>query len=138
MILEKKLTIKELLKEMDYLKKQIYSLETVLQRRINPLKGITYEDVNSTIKGKGGHNDPMTNNLIQKDELKTKLDVKKDSYYSYREQAIEEIAEMMSTKSDEEMVVFFRDDLHWKWNDVIKVMHCSLRKGHYLYKKGKE
>lgn len=137
MILEKKLTIKEVLREMDYLKKQIYSLETILQKRINPLKGITYKDINCIIKG-GGNSDPMTNNLIKQEEIKTDLDAKLASYNSYREQAIEEIAIMMSTRTDEEMVVFFRDDLCWKWNDIIKVMHCSLRKGHYLYKNGKK
>lgn len=136
MILEKKLTIREILREMDYLKKQIYSLETVLQRRINPLKGITYKDINSTIRG-GGVSDPMTTNLIKQEELKTELDAKIDSYNSYREKAIEEIVEMMSTKSDEEMVVFFRDELHWKWNDIAKVVHLSIRQCQRKYKNGK-
>ena len=137
MILEEKLTINEILREMDYLKKQIYSLETILQKRINPLKGITYKDINCVIKV-GGNSDQMTNNLIKQEELKNELETKIDSYYSYRSQAIEEITNMMSTKSDEEMIVFFLFFLHWKWNDIIKVMHCSLRKGHYLYKKGKK
>ena len=130
MILEKKLTIKEILQEMRRLKSRIYSLQTILQKRINPLKEITYKDIIS--KG-GGVSDIMTTNLIKIEEDKVTLESYIESYNSYRNLAINEIIEMAETKTDAEMIVFYRDELKWKWKDICKIVHYSRAHANRLY-----
>ena len=124
MILDKKLSIKEIFQEMRRLKNRIYSLQTILQKRINPLKGITYKDIIS--KG-GGVSDIMTTNLIKIEEDKGTLESHIESYNSYRNLAISEIIEMSEVKTDVEMIVFYRDELHWKWKDIARIMNYSVR-----------
>lgn len=136
MLLEKKLNIKEILREMNRLRKRFYSLATILQKRINPLKGITYKDIQ--INGGGGASDIMTNNLIKIEEDKETLESIRDSYNSYRNLAIDRIIEMQEEKTDAEMIVFFRDELHWKWKDIARIMSYSERHCRRLYNQEKD
>lgn len=122
MISQQNLTIRDLLREMKNLKIEIETLETVLHRKVIPLKGITYKDITSS-----NHNyqDRTLETMIKVDELEIEIDSKIDSYYSYRDKAIEQIKEMRKTKPIGYMIVFYRDELHWKIRDICKITNFS-------------
>ena len=138
MISQKELTIYELLEELKNLKKEYYKLATILAKRIEPLKGLSYDDVNSTIKGRGGVKDTMTNNLAKAEEYQTKLDAIKDSYNSYYNVLMEKIEIMQGNCSEAEMIVFCRDELHWKWSDIAKMVNYTDRHCRRIYSKIKK
>ncbi len=138
MISQKHLTIHEILKEMRSLEKEYYRLATILAIRIEPLKGLSYSDINTTIKGHGGVKDIMTNNLAKAEEYQTKLEAIKASYDSYYDSAVEQIKEMQDTCSDAEMIVFYRDELRWKWAEISKVVHYTDRHCKRLYREIKK
>ena len=122
MISQQNLTIRDLLREMKNLKIEVETLETILHKKINPLKGITYKDIVSS-----NHNyyDRTLENIIKIDELEIEMDSKIESYYSYRSKAIEQIKEMRKTKPVGYMIVFYRDELHWKIRDICKMTNFS-------------
>ena len=130
MILEKKLTIEEILVEMNKLKNKIYSLETVLHKKINPLKGVTYKDI---VTKNHTNNDIILNSIIKVDELESELDATIESYNGYKNMAIREIQKMRKEKTVDEMIVLYRDKLHWKWKDICKITNYSIRQCHRKY-----
>lgn len=130
----KNLTIKELFDEMKVLRGRLIKLSHKYNRSLVGIKSITYKDV--LVKG-GKRDDVMLNSVIKREEAETEFDVVKASYEDYREVAIDKIKEMIATKSKEECIVYFRDTLEWKWNDIAKMFNYSLRQCHNLYSKGK-
>ena len=132
MILGKELTIEEILDEMNDLKKRINSIATILRIKMEPLKGIEYKDVVS--KGSNVMNDVMLNRIIKTDELAQELEAKKESYNDYRRVAVEKIQKMREEKSVDEMIVFYRDKLHWKWREIAKITNYSSRQCLRKYK----
>ena len=138
MISQKELTIYEVLRELQELKKEYYRLATLLAIRIEPLRGLSFNDVNSTIKGHGGAKDTMTNNFAKIEEYQTKLDAIKDSYDSYYNDAMKKIKIMQDSCSEAEMIVFYRDELHWKWKDIAKIVHYTDRHCKRIYNKIKK
>lgn len=138
MISQKELTIYELLEELKNLKKEYYKLATILAKRIEPLKGLSYGDVNSTIKGRGGVKDTMTNNLAKAEEYQTKLDAIKDSIESYQAELIQKLNNVYCKKRSKEKVIFLRNEMHASWNDIAFVLGLSERQCMRLYGRRKK
>ena len=134
MILEKKLTIKEIFDEMQSIKARLINLADIYHKSTASITAVTWKDI---VVGGGRKGDIMLNKVIKKEELENKFDADLASYNSYKELAIEEIREMISKESVEYCIVYFRDVLKWKWKDICKVFNYSLRQCHRLYDKEK-
>lgn len=134
MILEKKLTIKEIFDEMQSLKARLINLATVYHRSTASITAVTWKDI---VVGGGRKGDIMLNKVIKKEELENKFDADLASYNFYKELAIEEIREMISKESVEYCIAYFRDELKWRWEDIRKLFNYSLRQCHNLYNKHK-
>lgn len=134
MILEKKLTIKEIFIEMKSIRARLIYLSEKYHRSMSSITAVNWKDI---VVGGGRKGDIMLNRVIKKEELENEFDVVKASYDSYKDLAIEEIREMISTNSVEYCIVYFRDELNWKWDDISKVFNYSLRQCHNLYNKYK-
>lgn len=134
MILEKKLTIKEIFDEMQSIKASLINLATVYHRSTASITAVTWKDI---VVGGGRKGDIMLNKVIKKEELENKFDADLASYNSYKELAIEEIREMISKESVEYCIAYFRDELKWRWEDIRKLFNYSLRQCHNLYNKHK-
>lgn len=134
MILEKKLTIKEIFDEMQSLKARLINLATVYHRSTASITAVTWKDI---VVGGGRKGDIMLNKVIKKEELENKFDADLASYNFYKELAIEEIREMISKESVEYCIAYFRDELKWRWEDIRKLFSYSLRQCHNLYNKHK-
>ena len=126
MELKKELTIKEIFDEMAFLKSKLIRLAE---------KYNTWKDI-ITSGGKKG--DIMLNRTIKKDKIHDEFDIVKESYDSYKAEAIDKIKDMLSKKSTGYCIVYFRDQLKWKWKDICKLFNYSLRQCHRLYKTEKE
>lgn len=134
MILEKQLTIKEMFDELKVLKSRLIKLSDRYNRSLISVSAITWKDIVS----KGGiKGDIMLNRVIKQENLENEFDIVLASYNDYRERTIEEIRKMISENSVEYCIVYFRDDLHWKWKDISKLFNYSIRQCHNLYSKGK-
>lgn len=134
MILEKKLTIKEIFDEMKVIRSRLIELSHKYNRTLVNISAVTWKDV-VTRGGKKG--DIMLNRVIKKDELENEFDVVMESYKCYKEIAIEEIRDMIKNNSVEYCIVYFRDVLHWKWNDISKLFNYNERHCRRLYKNHK-
>lgn len=130
------LNVYDLINEMNSLKKDIYSLATLLEINVSKirLQPITIKDI--FVKG-GMPQDKMANYMIQDEKLKSDLENKIESYNSYRDLTIVEIKKMQANKSDDEMIAFYRDTLKWKWHDIAKIMNYSIRQSQRKYNKFK-
>lgn len=134
--LKKELSIKEIIAEMMTLKSKLIKLSHKYNRSMILVSAITYKDI--ITKGGKKCDDIMLNKTIQREEIKDEFDIVKASYDEYKDLAIEKIQEMIKTKRVEECIVYFRDELHWKWNDISKLFNYSLRQCHNLYSKVKK
>jgi hypothetical protein len=134
MILEKKLTIKEIFIEMKSIRARLIYLSEKHHRSTASITAVNWKDI---VVGGGRKGDIMLNRVIKKEELENEFDVVKASYDSYKDLAIEEIRKMISTHSVEYCIVYFRDELNWKWDDICRLFNYSLRQCHRLYKKEK-
>ncbi len=134
--LKKDLNIKEIITEMMTLKSKLIKLSHKYNRSMILISAITYKDI--ITKGGKKSDDIMLNKTIQREEIKDEFDIVKESYNGYKDLAIEKIQEMIATKPVEECIVYFRDELHWKWKDISKLFTYSLRQCHNLYSKGKK
>ena len=133
MILEKKLTIYEILKELDALKMSINNLATKLRIKTVPLKTITYKEIITKTSYKP---DLSLLNLIKAEELRDEIKAKTESYYDYKQRAIDEIWNMIENKTVDEMIVFYRDCLKWKWSAIANMVnynerHCRRKYNEY-------
>lgn len=135
MILEKKLTIKEIFDEMQSIKARLINLADIYHRSTASITAVAWKDI---VVGGGRKGDIMLNKVIKKEELENKFDADLASYNSYKELAIEEIREMISKESVEYCIVYFRDTLHWKWDDISKVFNYSSRHCRRIYENCKK
>jgi len=115
MIVGKPLTIQEILNEMRTLKRTVLCLceKRDLNRILRYMKAIQVKDV--CVQSSKGSSDVMLMQIIKDNELTDTIDAKITSYNSYKGLAVERIKEMSKTATEEEMIVFYRDILHWKW-----------------------
>lgn len=134
MILEKKLSIKEIFDEMKVIRSRLIELSHKYNRTLINLSAVTWKDV--VTKG-GMKGDIMLNRVIKKENLENEFDVVMETYKDYKEMAINEIREMMRNNSVEYCIVYFRDNLRWKWNDISKLFNYSIKQCHRLYNKEK-
>lgn len=130
MILEKKLTIKEIFDELKTIRYRLIDLSHKYNRTLVDISAVAWKDI-VTKGGKKG--DIMLNRVIKKDELENEFDAVMESYRDYKEMAINEIREMIKNNSVEYCIVYFRDNLHWKWNDISKLFNYSRSHCHRLY-----
>lgn len=132
--MEKELTIKEILDEMSFIKARLIKLAEKYNKLLINVSAISWKDI-MTQGGKKG--DIMLNKEINKESTKNEFDIVLESYNSYKIEAIEKIKEMIATKSTEECIVYFRDNLKWKWEEISKMFNYSIKQCNRLYKKGK-
>ena len=135
MILKRNLTIKEIFDEMKTIKARLVSLSERYHKSTLNITAISWKDV---VVGGGRKGDIMLNKVIRKEELENKFDADLASYNSYKELAIEKIREMISKESVEYCIVYFRDILHWKWDDISKVFYYSSRHCRRIYENCKK
>lgn len=135
MILKRNLTIKEIFDEMQSIKARLINLADIYHRSTASITAVAWKDV---VVGGGRKGDIMLNKVIKKEELENKFDADLTSYNSYKELAIEEIREMISKESVEYCIVYFRDTLHWKWDDISKVFNYSSRHCRRIYENCKK
>ena len=135
MILHKELTLEEILKEMKTLKYRLLDLADKLKIGFFEIKAITWKDVVTKSSFKG---DVMLNKIIKADGTREEFDAVKESYEGYRMMAIKKISEMLDNKPIAECIVYFRDNLRWKWKDIAKMFNYSIRQCHNLYNSEKK
>ena len=95
------------------------------------MKAISVKDV-CVQSSKGGSN-AMLNSIIKDEHFDEEINNNLNAYNDFRNMAIEEIKKMIEEKTDEEMIVFYKDELHWKWNDIGKAVNYSVRQCHRKY-----
>lgn len=134
MNIRKELTIKELFIEMKTLYARLIILAEKYNRSLLTVSAIKWEDI--VVQG-GKKGDIMLNKEIKKDIIKTEFDIVKESYESYKEEALEKIRDMIANKSVGYCIAYFRDELHWKWQDICKVFNYSRIQANRIYKKFK-
>ena len=127
------LSLEEVLKNMKEFKYK-YEIKSVMahKNRLSvELQPIRPKDLN--VKGGKLSNDKLANMLITESEILSSLEDIKDSYYLYREMAINILVEYAMIKSTEEMIVIYRDKMHFKWNDIAWLVHYSSRQVIRIY-----
>lgn len=134
MILEKKLTVKEIFDELKVIRSRLIELSHKYNRTLVDISAVTWKDI-VTKGGKKG--DIMLNRVIRKDNLEEEFDVVMESYKDYKQMAINEIREMIKNSSVEYCIVYFRDNLRWRWNDISRLFNYSIKQCHRLYNKEK-
>ena len=134
MISGKELTLEEVVKEMNKLKYRLLDLSEKLHIGFFEISAITYKEIMSSTNYKG---DIMLNKVIKADGTREEFDSVKESYNAYREVAINKIGEMLETKSKSECIVYFRDNNHWKWKQISKMVNYSIRQCQRLYNEEK-
>lgn len=132
MILQKNLTIREIFNEMKLLKIRLIKLYEKYKISNIPINAVTWKDIVVVGSKKG---DIMLNKEIKKELMNDEIEIVKESYRDYRNLAIEKIKEMIATKTTEECITYFRDELKWKWDDIAKVFDYSVRQCQRLYYK---
>ena len=115
------LSLDEVLKNMKDLRNR-YDIKCVMLRP---------KDLN--VSGGKTSGDIMLNMMINEEELLNNLDEIKKAYNSYRELAINILVEYARTKPVEEMIVIYRDKMHFKWNDIAWLVHYSSRQVIRIY-----
>ena len=134
--IKKDLTIKELFAELTTLKSKLIKLSHKYNRSMILVSAITYTDI--LTKGGKRWDDVMLNKTIQREEAKDEFDIIKEAYNSYKDLAVDKIREMINSKSVEECIVYFRDELKWSWKEISQLFNYNERHCRRLYKKVKE
>ena len=134
MISGKELTLEETLKEMNKLKFRLLELKEQLKIGFFEIKAITWKDIVTKSSFKG---DVMLSNMIKADGTREEFDAVKDSFEGYRQLVIDKIADMLENSSKEECIVYLRDKLRWKWDEIAKMFNCDERTCRRKYKKNK-
>ncbi len=129
---EKYLTLEEILKEMKKLKYRLLELKEKLRIGFFEIKAITWKDIKSSSSSNKG--DVMLNKMIKTDGTREEFETVKSSFNSYRQLAIEKIGEMIENTSKEECIVYFRDRLHWRWEEIAAMFDCSEKTCRRKYK----
>ena len=134
MEIKKEMSIKELFDEMQFLKARLIKLAEKYNKSLITVSAINWKDI---IVGGGRKGDIMLNKEIKKEEMLNEFDIVKASYDDYKNQAVEKIKDMIANKSVAYCIVYFRDTLKWKWEDISKLFNYSRIQCIRLYKKEK-
>ncbi len=135
MVNGKQMTVYDMLRQMRTLKRTILCL--VDKKNINLalryMKVISVKDV-CVQSSKGGSN-AMLNSIIKDEHFDEEINNNLNAYNDFRNMAIEEIKKMIEEKTDEEMIVFYKDELHWKVSDICKATNYSRAQVYRIYKR---
>ncbi len=135
MISGKELALDEVLREMTKLKYRALELADKLKIGFFEIRAITYKEIISSTNYRG---DLMLNRMIKADGTREEFEAVRESYNAYREVAINKIGEMLETKTKGECIVYFRDNLHWKWDEIARMFNYTPRHCRNLYKSEKK
>ena len=126
MINGKELTVQEILEEMDELKERYYYVANLLHKNFLSvrLKGVELKDI--MVKGGRRTSDKILLSITKSEDLNVELESTRESYYAYRDLLIDKIMEMKKTKSVDEMIVFYKDTMHYKFEDIAILVDYSL------------
>ena len=126
MINGKELTVQEILEEMDELKERYYYVANLLHKNFLSvrLKGVELKDI--MVKGGRRTSDKILLSITKSEDLNVELENTRESYYAYRDLLIDKIMEMKKTKSVDEMIVFYKDTMHYKFEDIAILVYYSL------------
>lgn len=126
MINGKELTVQEILEEMDELKERYYYVANLLHKNFLSvrLKGVELKDI--MVKGGRRTSDKILLSITKSEDLNVELENTRESYYAYRDLLIDKIMEMKKTKSVDEMIVFYKDTMHYKFEDIAILVDYSL------------
>lgn len=118
MINGKELTVEEVIKEMSKLKERYYYIAHLLHINFLSirLKGVEIKDI--MVNGGRRTSDKMLLSIAKSEDLKIELENTRESYYSYRDLLIDKIIDMKETKTTEEMILFYKDTMHYKFEDI--------------------
>ena len=109
MVNGKQMTVYDMLRQMRTLKRTILCL--VDKKNINLalryMKVISVKDV-CVQSSKGGSN-AMLNSIIKDEHFDEEINNNLNAYNDFRNMAIEEIKKMIEEKTDEEMIVFYKE-----------------------------
>ena len=122
-ILGKDLTIEETIKQINKLKIRLLELKEKLNITFLPIKAVTWKDIVARTGYKG---DSMLRTIIKQDDTREEFNAVKESYNDYRQLLIEKLGNMMETKPVGECITYFRDVLHWKWEDISEMFNYSI------------
>ena len=123
MISGRELTVAELAKELQKLKFRLIELGEKLKIGFFEIKAVTWKDVVTRTGYKG---DAMLRTIIKQDDTREEFDAVRASYEDYRMVLIEKLGDMLETKPIGECVTYFKDVLHWKWDDISRMFNYSV------------
>ena len=98
------------------------------------LKAIQPKDLN--VSGGRRNNDEMLSILIKEEDLSNSLDEIKKAYDLYRELAINILVDYATKLGIEEMIIIYREKMHFKWEDIAWLTGYSKRQVFRIYKDG--
>lgn len=130
------LGLDEVLKNMKELKHR-YKIKCVMynenQLRAS-LRAIQPKDLN--VSGGRRNNDEILSMLIKKENLSNSLEEIKESYNLYRELAINILVDYATKMGIEEMIIIYREKMHFKWDDIAWLTGYSRRQVFRIYQDG--
>ncbi len=134
----KELTIEEVIEEMGKLKIRYYDIAHRL--RINFAKIRLRSVVPKDIMVKGGRrtNDKILLSIAEQDDLRTELSEVKKAYYSYKDLLIELIWEKEKKSTKEEMIQFYKEKMHYSYDEIAVLIGYSKRQVQRIYKELKD
>lgn len=119
------LTLDDILKNMEELKTK-YKIKCVMYNKnllYTGLQSIQPKDITTT---GGKHNpDKILLSIVKRAELCEKLDEIVESYNAYRELAINKLVEYSKIKTISEMIIIYRDKMHFKWKAIAFIVKYS-------------
>lgn len=134
----KEITIDEVLEEMQKLKARYYFIAHLLHKNFQSirLKGVTPKEI--MVKGGYKTADKILITLGKCDDLSNELDSVKKAYYTYKDLLISLIREKEKTTSVDEMIVFYRDKMHYSFDEIAIIYSYSKRQIIRKYKNVKD
>lgn len=127
------LTLSEVLENMKELRHK-YKIKCVMYNENQlrgSLKAIQPKDLN--VSGGRRSNDELLSMLIKDEELLTSLDEIKKAYDTYRELAINILVDYASKLGIEEMILIYRNKMHFMWEDIAWLTGYSKRQVLRIY-----
>lgn len=137
MVGEKHLTIKEARNEITKLENELDLYLT--KKKINFEKTQPGSPkMNDILTSKTGMIfDKFTHYIIKDSEYDSKIYSLQESINAYQKYVIEEM-KRISENGGSELIVYYRDELKLKWEEIVKLTHYSLRQCHNLYNQAKK
>ena len=129
------LTLSEVLENMTELRHK-YKIKCIMYNK-NQLRGrlkaIQPKDLNVSGGRRRRSNDELLSMLIKNEELITSLDEIKKAYDTYRELAINILVDYATKLGIEEMILIYREKMHFKWEDIAWLTGYSKRQVLRIY-----